>query len=127
MIGGLFRTIGPFAPAPPPGAQPPPLWGSEEHLRELLGDRVELETVERDVLEVTAFQRPADYAEHFKQRYGPTIAAQANARRNGKEQEFEAARPQIERVPFPEYNLNCCSWQRWQCFGSDLPDHPAGC
>lgn len=91
MIGGLFRTIGPFAPAPPPGAQPPPLWGGEEHLRELLGDRVELETLERDVLEVTAFERPTDFAEHFKQRYGPTIAAQANARRNEREAEFERA------------------------------------
>jgi len=91
MIGGLFRTIGPFAPTPPPGAQPPPLWGGEEHLRELLGDRVELETLERDVLEVTAFERPTDFAEHFKQRYGPTIAAQANARRNEREEEFEQA------------------------------------
>ncbi len=91
MIGGLFRTIGPFAPAPPPGAQPPPLWGGEEHLRELLGDRVELEKLERDELEVTAFERPADFAEHFKQRYGPTIAAQANARRNEREPEFEQA------------------------------------
>jgi SAM-dependent methyltransferase len=91
MIGGLFRTIGPFAPTPPPGAQPPPLWGGEEHLRELLGDRVELETLERDVLEVTAFERPADFATHFKQRYGPTIAAQANARRNEREEEFEQA------------------------------------
>src|SRR5918995_2140818 len=58
MIGSLFRTIGPFAPPPPPGAQPPPLWGSEAHLRDLLGDRVELTTVERDVLDVTAFERP---------------------------------------------------------------------
>jgi SAM-dependent methyltransferase len=91
MIGALFRTIGPFAPAPPPGAQPPPLWGGEEHLRELFGDRVELGTLERDVLEVTAFERPTDYAEHFKQRYGPTIAAGANARREGREQEFEEA------------------------------------
>jgi SAM-dependent methyltransferase len=91
MIGGLFRTIGPFAPTPPPGAQPPPLWGGEDHLRELLGDRVELETLERDVLEVTAFERPADFAAHFKQRYGPTIAAQANARRNEREEEFEGA------------------------------------
>jgi SAM-dependent methyltransferase len=90
-IGGLFRTIGPFAPAPPPGAQPPPLWGGEDHLRELLGDRVELETLERDVLEVTAFAQPADFAEHFKQRYGPTIAAQANARSNEREAEFEQA------------------------------------
>jgi SAM-dependent methyltransferase len=91
MIGGLFRTIGPFAPTPPPGAQPPPLWGGEDHLGELLGDRVELETLERDVLEVTAFERPADFAAHFKQRYGPTIAAQANARRNEREAEFEQA------------------------------------
>ena len=30
MIGDLFRTMGPFAPTPPPGAQPPPLWGGEE-------------------------------------------------------------------------------------------------
>jgi SAM-dependent methyltransferase len=91
MIGGLFRMIGPFAPTPPPGAQPPPLWGGEEHLRELLGERVELETLERDVLEVSAFERPADFAAHFKQHYGPTIAAQANARRNEREEEFEQA------------------------------------
>jgi len=91
MIGGLFRTIGPFAPPPPPGAQPPPLWGGEEHLRELLGDGVELDTLARDVLEVTAFERPTDFASHFKQRYGPTIAAQANARRNEREEEFEQA------------------------------------
>jgi SAM-dependent methyltransferase len=91
MIGGLFRTIGPFAPTPPPGAQPPPLWGGEEHLRELFGDRVEFDRLERDLLEVTAFDRPIDYAEHFKQRYGPTIAAQANARRNEREPEFEQA------------------------------------
>lgn len=91
MIGDLFKTIGPFAPKPPPGAQPPPLWGSEDHLRELFGDRVELETLERDVLEVTAFEHPEDYAEHFKQRYGPTIAARANAEREGRGEEFDQA------------------------------------
>ena len=101
MLGALFRTMGPFLPAPPPGAQPPPLWGSEEHVRELLGDRVALRTLERSVLEVTAFARPHDYAEHFKARYGPTIAAQAGARRAGREAEFEAA---LER---------CCEdWDR---------------
>lgn len=26
MAGTLFRTLGPFAPPPPPGAQPAPLW-----------------------------------------------------------------------------------------------------
>src|SRR5687767_12599682 len=80
MIGALFRTMGPFAPPPPPGAQPPPLWGGEAHVRELLGDRVELDRVERDVLDVIAFERAHDYAAHFKARYGPSIAAQNNAR-----------------------------------------------
>lgn len=91
MIGGLFKTMGQFMPPPPAGASPPPLWGGEDHLRELLGDRVELEKVERDVLEVTAFQRPDDYGEHFKQRYGPTIAARANAEKEGRAEEFDQA------------------------------------
>jgi hypothetical protein len=91
MIGALLRTIGPFAPPPPPGAQPPPLWGSEAHLAELFGAGVDFGTPTRDVLEVTAFERPRDFGEHFKARYGPTIAAQANARRNGREAELEAA------------------------------------
>jgi SAM-dependent methyltransferase len=91
MIGALFRTMGPFAPPPPPGAQPAPLWGSEDHLRELFGDRVDWNTLERDDLEITAFDRPQDYGEHFKGRYGPTIAARNNAVKNGKEAEFDQA------------------------------------
>ena len=91
MLGALFRMMGPFAPPPPPGAQPPPLWGSEEHLRQLMGDRVNWRMLERDVLEITAFEHPHDYAEHFRERYGPTIAAEANARKQGREAEFEEA------------------------------------
>jgi hypothetical protein len=89
MIGALFRAMGPFAPPPPPGAQPPPLWGSEDHVREVFGDRVEWRTLERDVLEITAFEGPADYVAHFRGRYGPTIAARGNAARNGREAEFD--------------------------------------
>jgi hypothetical protein len=110
MIGGLFRTIGPFAPPPPPGAQPPPLWGGEAHVRELLGDRVELSTVERHLLDVTAFERPHDFAEHFKRRYGPTIAAQANARKDGREAEFETALDAF----FDECNRGSASRARYE-------------
>jgi SAM-dependent methyltransferase len=101
MIGALFRTMGPFAPPPPPGAQPAPLWGSEDHLRELFGDRLDFRTLERDSLEITAFERPREYGEHFKARYGPTIAAQANARRTEREAEFEEA-----------LNQFCDEWNR---------------
>jgi SAM-dependent methyltransferase len=91
MLGGLFRMMGPFAPPPPIGAQSPPLWGSEQHLDGLIGDRVRVTTQRRGVLEVTAFAEPRDYGEFFKARYGPTIAIRANAAKNGRADEFDAA------------------------------------
>ncbi|MBA3326923.1 MAG: class I SAM-dependent methyltransferase [Solirubrobacterales bacterium] len=101
MLGALFRTMGPFAPPPPPGAQPPPLWGSEAHLDDLFGARVDFGTLKRDVLEITAFEHPHDYGEHFKALYGPTIAARANASRAGREAEFDDA-----------LNRFCDEWNR---------------
>jgi len=91
MIGALFATMKPYAPPPPPGAQSPPLWGSEEHLAGLFRDRVAMRTLVREHLEITAFERPHDYGEHFKARYGPTIAARANAARSGRERELDEA------------------------------------
>ena len=43
------------------------------------------------MLEVTAFERPRDYGEHFKARYGPTIAVRANAAQQRGADEFDAA------------------------------------
>ncbi len=91
MLGDLFRTMKPFVPAPPPGVQAPPLWGGEEYLQGLMGGRVRFHTLERDVLEITAFERARGYGEHFKAHYGPTIAARANAERNERADEFDAA------------------------------------
>jgi hypothetical protein len=51
----MFGIMKPYAPPPPPGVQPPPLWGKEEHVLDLLGDRV-----------------------YFKNHYGPTIATYRN-------------------------------------------------
>jgi SAM-dependent methyltransferase len=89
MIGALFRAMGQFMPPPPPGAQPPPLWGSEDHLRGLFAGKVEFEQLQREMLDITAFERPGDYGEHFKGRYGPTIAARANAEKEGRAEEFD--------------------------------------
>ncbi|HVL97348.1 MAG TPA: methyltransferase domain-containing protein [Solirubrobacteraceae bacterium] len=91
QIGALFRVMGPFAPPPPPGATPPPRWGSEDHVRELFGDRVELHTLRRENLHVTAFERARDYGEHFKSYYGPTIAVRKNAAAAGRERELDEA------------------------------------
>jgi SAM-dependent methyltransferase len=91
QIGGLFKLMGGFAAPPPAGASPPPLWGSEEHMRELFGDRVALHTVRRENLEISAFTVAQDYGDHFKAYYGPTVAARRNAVANGREAEFDTA------------------------------------
>ena len=91
MIGALFRTMGPFAPPPPPGAQPAPLWGSEDHVRELFGDRVEFGTLSGRCWTSPPSSIRATTASTSRIAYGPTIAVQANARRTEREAEFDEA------------------------------------
>lgn len=74
FIGRMFATMKPFAPPPPPGAQPAPLWGSEEHVRELLGDRITGAVARKQSLVVRSFHQPGDFVRYFKSHYGPTIA-----------------------------------------------------
>ena len=77
FIGQMFATMKPYVPAPPQGVQPPPLWGSEEHVRALLADRVDL-TARRGVLTVSHFPTGAAFRDYFKANYGPTITAYRN-------------------------------------------------
>ncbi|TQM62173.1 class I SAM-dependent methyltransferase [Humibacillus xanthopallidus] len=72
FIGQMFATMKPYAAPPPPGAQPPPLWGDESHTRELLGGRVEDIVTEKRSLTVH-FDQPEDFRDFFKRTYGPTI------------------------------------------------------
>jgi SAM-dependent methyltransferase len=75
QIGQLFAAMKPYVPPPPPGASPPPLWGDEEHVRKLLGDRVSDVDLTRRELTVTAFANGAEFRDYFKTVYGPTISA----------------------------------------------------
>ena len=74
FIGRMFGTLKPFAPPPPPGAQPAPLWGSEDHLRELFGDRITETSARKKSLGVHSFHQPEDFVRYFKSHYGPTIS-----------------------------------------------------
>lgn len=78
FIGEMFAVMKPYAPAPPPGAQPPPLWGNEDHVRTLMGDRVTDFSARRQTLRVDLFDTADAFRDHFKQRYGPTIAVYKN-------------------------------------------------
>jgi SAM-dependent methyltransferase len=74
FIGRMFSAMKPYAAPPPPGAQPGPLWGVEDHVRDLLGDRVIDVLANRQVLRVDCFDSPEAFRDFFKACYGPTIA-----------------------------------------------------
>jgi hypothetical protein len=60
-------------------------------MKELFGDRVEWRAMERRDLEITAFERPREYGEHFRDKYGPTIVARKNAEKDGREGDLDRA------------------------------------
>jgi ubiquinone/menaquinone biosynthesis C-methylase UbiE len=68
-IGEMFRAIAALTP-PPPGSESPLLWGTEDHVRELLGeaefDHAEVEWRDESV---------ESYARFMEESFGPLIAA----------------------------------------------------
>ena len=74
FIGLMYADMKPFAPPPPPGAQAPPLWGSEDHVRELLGGGITDVHARKQSLAVRSFHQPEDFLRYFKSHYGPTIS-----------------------------------------------------
>ena len=74
FIGQMFAAMKPYAPPPPAGAQPPPLWGDEGHVRSLLGGRVGDLVARKQTLTVDCFATAEEFRDYFKRAYGPTIA-----------------------------------------------------
>jgi ubiquinone/menaquinone biosynthesis C-methylase UbiE len=69
MIGQLFRTVAGWAP-PPPGVRPATLWGTEEHLAELFGERVEWVSLVKQHY-VFRYHSPEHFSQWFREFYGP--------------------------------------------------------
>ena len=73
----FFAVFAPYMPPPPPGAAPPVMWGSEEHVRELFGERVDsLEMTRRSYVERA--ESPREYCALFKETFGPAVAVYAD-------------------------------------------------
>lgn len=75
FIGQMLAAMKPYAPPPPPGASPAPLWGDPDHVRELFGDRVRDLQFDTRQLRITHFATAAEFRDYFKNNYGPTIVA----------------------------------------------------
>jgi SAM-dependent methyltransferase len=78
-FGQMLATIRPYRPTQSPGVPPEALWGREEYIGGLLGDRVTDVKMQRDNLRVDRFGSGIGAAravhEYFKMYYGPTIEA----------------------------------------------------
>jgi SAM-dependent methyltransferase len=71
QVGELLRTIGRYMPSPPDYASPPPLWGSEEHVRALFDCELEFERRTTPV----RFDSAEHYVSFMETCYGPMIKA----------------------------------------------------
>lgn len=82
-VGRMFATTVKHAP-PPPGVMPPLLWGLEERVRELFGDRVSSLTAERCEV-VFRFPSPQGWLDFFRTYFGPMITAFERVGAEGEE------------------------------------------
>ena len=83
FIGQMFKIVGSHV-SPPPNMPSPLMWGSEEVVRERLGEGVsDLQTSRHSVNFVLPFG-PAEAVEQFLVYYGPTNKAYNSLDENGK-------------------------------------------
>lgn len=82
FIGGLFRTVGSHVP-PPAGLTPPPLWGTEGRVRELIGGGVRDLAFRRREF-TFRFDSPEHFTTFFREHYGPTLVAFATLDEAGR-------------------------------------------
>ncbi|MGZ5132885.1 MAG: class I SAM-dependent methyltransferase [Caldimonas sp.] len=73
FIGQLFKVLGRQLP-PPPGVQPPSLWGVESHLRSLFGEHAAAIAVTRRMFNFR-YRSAAHFIDVFRTWYGPVHKA----------------------------------------------------
>jgi ubiquinone/menaquinone biosynthesis C-methylase UbiE len=74
--GDFFRTLSAYAPPAPSSSPSPLLWGTEDHVKNLFGDRVQaLEMTRHEYCETAMSSRA--YFELFSESFGPMVAIHA--------------------------------------------------
>jgi len=73
-VAQMFATVMKHTGGPPPGTVPPPLWGTEERLRELFGDGIsDLQLERRSARQV--FRSADHFIDFFRTYFGPVKTA----------------------------------------------------
>ena len=76
VFGALFRASADYMPPPPDYASPPPLWGTEDHVRKLFGAAATGFEFERHVNRIQ-WESLESWADYFMERFPPLVTAQA--------------------------------------------------
>ena len=89
QIGELLRTVGGYMPKPPEFASPPPLWGKEQHVRDLFaGAPVEFEFARG--LNPWRFDSPEHWVVFMETHYGPVLKARERLTGEGRWEQCRA-------------------------------------
>ena len=94
--GELFKLAGAFLPPPPPGVEPPPLWGLESHVQDVFGAVQVTPVVERESVEF-AFPSVEAAVQDYATNFGPFVMARAALEPQGRWQEFLDAFAELVR------------------------------
>jgi SAM-dependent methyltransferase len=73
----FFEFLARYAPPPPPGASPPLAWGEEDHVRQLVGDRVDSIELRSASYVERIPGGPEGYRDLLTTTFGPVIAIRA--------------------------------------------------
>lgn len=90
--GRMFRLMGEYMPPPPPGVQPPPLWGDRDHVREQIAPH-QPEFSEGVVR--YRFDSPEDMLEFFNENFPMAVAVKGML---SPEQQEELDRRELEML-----------------------------
>jgi SAM-dependent methyltransferase len=88
LNGRLFKIVGSYMPPPPPELKPATMWGTEEHVRELLGASGADVTFERRTVTFT-HDSPEGWLDYNVRVLGPSIMATAALEAQGRWGELE--------------------------------------
>jgi SAM-dependent methyltransferase len=83
MVGELFSIMSAYLPPAPAYASPPPLWGDEDHVRELFADADVLLDLERATTPFR-FDSSEHFVSFFETNYGPTVKARERLTAEGQ-------------------------------------------
>jgi SAM-dependent methyltransferase len=93
---GLFKLTGTFLPPPPPGVQPPPLWGVESHVEEVFAAAGATPNIARESFDVQfASERAA--VDEYTTTFGPFVTARTVLEPQGRWPDFVQALTDLVR------------------------------